>query len=113
MHSSHASMLRPSLLALAVLALAFWSPALRADLDKADKDAKESKEAKPALGEDEHDAEHHKIIEEGKKNLEEIDRLLKEIQENLGSKDTSPKTQARQQEVVDRLNKLIAELEKG
>lgn len=113
MDSFRLSMLRAQVLGLSLLGACLWTSPVRADLDKEEKDAKEAKEARPALGEDEHEELHHKIAEEGRKNLEEIDRLLKEIQGSLGSKDTSPATQGRQKEVVERLNKLIAELEKG
>ena len=87
--------------------------ALRADLDKEAKERKDEKGVKPELGGDEHERYHKQLAEEGEKTLEEINKLLEEIQKGLGGKQTGEATQARQKEVVERLDKLIKELSKG
>ncbi|MBI4602432.1 MAG: hypothetical protein HY721_10785 [Planctomycetes bacterium] len=107
------SLATKSLWGFAAFALAFAPAALRADLDKEAKEKKEKEAMRPAMGDDEHEEHHQKLIEEGKKNLEEINRLLEEIQKSLGDKQTGAPTQARQKQVVERIEKLIKELEKG
>jgi len=104
---------RVSLFALAGFALFFSSAALRADLDKEAKEKKEAKQVKPVMEGDEHDRYHQKLAEEGEKTLEEINKLLEQIQKDLGGKQTGEATQAKQKEVTERLDKLIQELGKG
>lgn len=104
---------RKSLLWSAATCGLLFPAALVADLDKQKKDEEDAKKAQAEMGDDEHEAYHDRLAQEGEKNLEEINRLLDEIQKNLGSKDTGAATQARQKQVVERLEKLIKELEKG
>ncbi|HLU47566.1 MAG TPA: hypothetical protein VK116_05760, partial [Planctomycetota bacterium] len=50
------------------------------------------------------------LIDEGKKNLEEIQRLLDEVRGRLSEKDTGAETQTKQTEASQKLQKLIEKL---
>lgn len=91
------------------------SPLVRADLEKEDIE----KKAQPALDDDLHDhdqshqAEHADLLERGEKNLQEINRLLDEIQNGLRAKQTGAATQAKQAEAIKKMEELIKTLGKG
>src|SRR4029450_1508061 len=59
-----------------------------------------------------HEDYHRRVVKEGEENLKEIQRLLDEIEKNLAQKKTDPATQAKQKQVVERMNKLIEEIGK-
>lgn len=89
----------------------------RADLDRAKK-AGEEKEARPELERgarpgQSHEDYHRQLIEEGKSNLAQIQKLLDEIQGDLAQRQTGSETQQKQQQVVERLTRLIEEMAKG
>lgn len=86
---------------------------LRAELDKDEKEKKAADAAKAGLGDDKHGELHDSLIEEGEKTLEEINKLLEQIQNDLGSQQTGEATQGKQKQVVERLEKLIKDLDKG
>lgn len=84
---------------------------VRADLEKEDLEEKTRAELG---GEHEHDRpEHENLLEKGQKNLEEINRLLKEIQDQLSKQQTGGATQAKQSEAVKKMEQLIKDLGKG
>ena len=95
---------------------------LRADVDRTKKDNEEAKEAekqaRPELDgkvdhsdvDDEHEAFHKDLFEEGQKNLQEIQRLLDEVQNNLSKSNTGPDTRSKQRQAVERMNGLIKKL---
>ena len=75
----------------------------------------EAKKPKPELdrGEGEgHEDYHRRVVKEGEENLKEIQRLLDEIEKSLAQKKTDPATQAKQKQVVERMQKLIEEIGK-
>lgn len=105
---------RKRLILLAGLCAAFALPrAARAEIDG--EKAKEREEAaRPALGgEDEHAAEHERLIRTGQENLNEIQRLLDEAQNGLRGQNTGASTQDKQAKAVEKMNLLIKELGKG
>ncbi len=51
------------------------------------------------------------VIEEGKANLQEIQRLLDEIEKNLAAKATGQATQEKQARVVEKMEELLKQLE--
>jgi hypothetical protein len=65
------------------------------------------------LEENEHEAIHRKLAEEGETNLKEIARLMEKIRNNLSEKQTGAATQAEQKETVKKLQELIDKLGKG
>lgn len=80
--------------------------------EKQKADGKE--EPKPELiggDENEDEATHARLAREGEATLQEINKLLEEIQKNLANKDTSSGTQEKQKQSVERLEKLIKELQ--
>ncbi|HVR74275.1 MAG TPA: hypothetical protein VMT52_08085 [Planctomycetota bacterium] len=81
--------------------------------DRKEGDEAGEEEFEPILEGDAHEKFHHNLAEEGKKNLEEIQRLLDEVQKGLAQKETGSGTQAKQKQVVERLEKLIKELDKS
>jgi uncharacterized FlaG/YvyC family protein len=76
-----------------------------------DEKAKE-KDLEPVLDKGDHEEYHQRLAKEAEENLKEINRLLEEIQKNLGDKQTGAATQDRQKRVVERLQELVRELEK-
>ncbi|MFP6632426.1 MAG: hypothetical protein VCD16_07300 [Planctomycetota bacterium] len=70
---------------------------------RAEREAKEANEAKGPQG----DPQQAKVIKEGKQNLDEIRRMLEEIQNDLGKKKTGGATQNQQKAVVKKMNQLI------
>jgi len=96
--------------------LLFSPVALWAELDKDDVEKKEAKEIRPGgdfepVGGDSEDYQR-RLIEEGEKNLEEINKLLDQIQKGMAGRKTGTGVQGKQQEVVERLEKLIVNLGK-
>ena len=85
---------------------------LRADLDKEDLDEKAKAELDGG-GHDPSRPEHENLLDAGEKNLKEINRLLKEIQDQLANKQTGAATQAKQSDAVKKLEQLIKDLGKG
>ena len=73
---------------------------------RAEREAKEAKEAKGPQG----DPQQAKVIKEGKENLDEIRRMLEDIQNDLGKKKTGGGTQNQQKAVVKKMNQLIDKL---
>ena len=69
----------------------------------AEREAGEVKEAKG-------DSQQAKVIKEGKQNLEEIRRMLEEIQNDLGNKKTGGATQNQQKAVVRKMSQLIEKI---
>jgi len=69
----------------------------------AEREAGEVKEAKG-------DPQQAKVIKEGKQNLEEIRRMLEEIQNDLGNKKTGGATQNQQKAVVRKMSQLIEKI---
>ena len=104
---------RTSLSFLAGFAILASPAILRAEIDKEAREKKANKEARPEMDGDEHEKFHGQLVEEGEKTLEEINKLLEQIQNDLGGKQTGEATQAKQKQVVERLDKLIKELGKG
>ncbi|MCZ6795864.1 MAG: hypothetical protein O7J95_19825 [Planctomycetota bacterium] len=106
------------LLVAAAFSLAL-GPSLRAEVDKEKRDAEEKK-ARPELehdrggrDRDSHKAFHEKLLSEGEENLEEIRRLLDDIQNNLAQKNTGSSTQSQQKKAVQRMKDLIKKLSDG
>ncbi len=104
---------RTGLSVLAGFAILASPAVLHAEIDKEAKEKKENKEARPEMDGDEHEKFHEQLVEEGEKTLEEINKLLEQIRNDLGGKQTGAATQAKQKQVVERLDKLIKELGKG
>lgn len=71
-----------------------------------------AKEARPALDRGGPEKRLSEVIEEGKANLREIQKLLDEIEKNLATKATGAPTQEKQARVVKKLDELLQELEK-
>ena len=69
----------------------------------AEREAGEVKEAKG-------DSQQAKVIKEGKQNLEEIRRMLEEIQNDLGNKKPGGATQNQQKAVVRKMSQLIEKI---
>ena len=67
---------------------------------------REGGEVKEAKG----DSQQAKVIKEGKQNLEEIRRMLEEIQNDLGNKKTGGATQNQQKAVVRKMSQLIEKI---
>jgi hypothetical protein len=89
----------------------FLSPSvLLAELDKDAVEKKEATEILPELGNSED--YQRRLIEEGEKNLGEINKLLDQIQEGMAGRKTGTLVQGKQKEVVERLDKLIENLGK-
>ena len=63
--------------------------------------------AEREAGEAKGDPQQAKVIKEGKQNLDEIRRMLEEIQNDLGKKKTGGETQNQQKAVVKKMNQLI------
>jgi hypothetical protein len=104
---------------LAAVGLLCLPALLLADADREGRREKEKleaekaeKDARPQLGghDAEHEDYHRKLAIEGEKNLQEIRRLLDEIQKNLSGKQTGAPTQERQASVVKRMDELIDKL---
>lgn len=79
----------------------------------AEREAETGKKARPQVdGADlpGADSQQAKVIKEGKKNLDEIRRMLDEIQKDLAGKKTGGATQKQQKEVVQKMNQLIEKL---
>ena len=70
---------------------------------RAEREAGEVKEAKG-------DPQQAKVIKEGKQNLDEIRRMLEEIQNDLGKKKTGGATQNQQKAVVKKMSQLIEKI---
>jgi len=109
-------MLSPRSLAALVLfvpVLLPFCPAATADAaerkDDAQKEIEEAqKKAEPEL--DVVDPQRVEVIEEGKKNLADIQRMLDEIRNDLSSKKTGAATQTQQQTVVKKMKQLIEKI---
>ena len=71
---------------------------------RAEREAGEVKEAKG-------DPQQAKVIKEGKQNLEEIRRILEEIQNDLGNKTTGGATQNQQKAVVRKMSQLLEQFD--
>ncbi len=56
------------------------------------------------------DSQQAKVIKEGKQNLDEIRRMLEEIQNDLADKKTGGATQKQQKAVVKKMNQLIEKI---
>ncbi len=101
-------------LILAAFTLACLDSPVVADLDRDELNEKEEAEAKPELGgiggSDDATDQYENLARRGEKNLREINRLLEEIQNNLGERNTGQQTQEKQKQAVQRLEKLIQEL---
>jgi hypothetical protein len=104
---------------LFLLGLVATSP-VSADVDREKKDAEDLEvEPRPELddgagldggnGARGHASESD-ILAEGKKNLEDIRRLLDEVQDQLSKRDTGSSTQGKQGEAVQKMSKLIEDL---
>lgn len=70
-----------------------------------------AKEARPALDRGGPEKRLSEVIEEGKANLQEIQKLLDEIEKALAEKATGAPTQEKQARVVEKLDELLKELE--
>ena len=78
-------------------------------IEEAQKGIEEAqKKAEPEL--DVVDPQRVEVIEEGKKNLADIQRMLDEIRNDLSSKKTGAATQAQQQKVVRKMKQLIEKI---
>lgn len=98
-----------TVLAVAVVA----TPAAFAEkTEDADKELREAEEnARPELdGAGGVDPQREKVLAEGKQNLEDIQRMLEEIQNDLSQKKTGAGTQNQQQQVVQKMNQLIEKI---
>ena len=69
------------------------------------------KELKPTLDREGGEDYLRQVVKEGEENLKEINKLLDEVQKNLASKETGSPTQEKQKNVVERMNKLLENLE--
>jgi hypothetical protein len=96
---------------LLAVGLLFSPVSLWAELDKDEVDKQEAKKVLPELGGDSADYQR-RLIEEGEKNLEEINKLLDQIQKGMAARQTGGAVQGKQAEVVERLDKLIENLGK-
>src|SRR5688572_8280853 len=110
------SIFRRSVLASIPLCSLVLPLGLLAEIDpRKDAGGEEAKKPRPELdrGDGEgHEDYHRRVVKEGEENLKEIQRLLDEIEKNLAQKKTDPATQAKQKQVVERMNKLIEEIGK-
>ena len=107
---------------VAAVLLGFFPTGLRAELGSKAGEKEAEKKARPELDhdihekgsheKDSHDDFHERQVEDGEKNLKEIQRLLDEIQDGLASKQTGETTQKRQGQVIKRLDQLIKKLSK-
>ena len=94
-----------------LLTLALLTPAaLQAEKSADKKSAEDEKEARPELGGAGEQDQQAKVIDEGKKNLEEIRDMLEKIQNDLADKQTGSSTQSQQKQVVQRMSELIDKL---
>ena len=100
-------------LCYSILCADFLRPDVASDLDKEAEKEKAEKQAKPAMDGQTHEDFHRRLAMEGQENLKEINRLLDEIQKNLGQKETGAATQEKQRRTVERMESLIKELGKG
>ena len=66
--------------------------------------------AEREAGEAKGDPQQAKVIKEGKQNLDEIRRMLEEIQNDLGKKKTGGETQNQQKAVVKKMSQLIEKI---
>jgi guanylate kinase len=99
---------------LAALALTASGAFARADIDKDEEAKKKLKEAEKAAPAGEtHEELHRRLADEGKKNLDEIARLMEKIRGDLSKKQTGEATQNEQKEVLKRIQELIDQLGKG
>ncbi|MEE3181026.1 MAG: hypothetical protein VX288_03885 [Planctomycetota bacterium] len=90
------------------LAVFFSLPAVVAE-----REAEAGKKARPQVdGVDlpRPDSQQTKVIKEGKQNLDEIRRMLDEIQKDLAGKKTGGATQKQQKAVVEKMNQLIEKI---
>lgn len=69
------------------------------------------KELRPVLDQGDAAGRLRDLIEEGKANLQEIQRLLDEIEKNLAAKATGQATQEKQARVVEKMEELLKRLE--
>ena len=79
----------------------------------AEREAETGKKARPQVdGADASggDPQQAKVIKESKQNLDEIRRMLDEIQKGLAGKKTGGATQKQQKEVVQKMNQLIEKI---
>jgi len=93
--------------------LAVVTPATFAEkTDESEKELREAeKDARPELqGAGGVDPQRQKVLEEGKKNLADIQRMLEQIQNDLSQKDTGAGTQSQQKQVVQKMNQLIEQI---
>jgi len=107
------SSILPSLAAILLGALLGASPGLADVGPDSGKEGEKEKRLEPALDGPGGDLAERvrKIAEEGAANLAEIQKLLDEIQKSLADKNTGADTQGKQKEVLERMTKLLEELE--
>ena len=93
------------------------SAGVRAEVGRERSEAKPD-DARPELDGRRHEGEgldafEDRVSREGEKNLREIQKLLDEIQNRLGGQKTGAQTQSRQREALERMTRLIEELDKA
>ncbi|MBL04139.1 MAG: hypothetical protein VYB34_15745 [Planctomycetota bacterium] len=84
------------------LAVLFALPAVTAE-----REAETGEKARGGPDLPQGDSQQAKVIKEGKQNLDEIRRMLEEIQNDLADKKTGGATQKQQKAVVKKMNQLI------
>lgn len=96
------------------LAVLFCLPAVVAEREaEAGKQGKDGRQARPQIDDTDllrPDPQQVKVIKEGKQNLDEIRRMLEEIQNDLAGKKTGRGTQKQQKAVVKKMNQLIEKI---
>ena len=88
-----------------------WADIRPKELEGGDGKEKKAEELEPALEGGKEAELHERLVREGENNLKEIQKLLDQVQKDLADKETGSSTQEKQKQVLERLEKLIKDLQ--